>query len=93
MGKLIDLTGKRFGSWTVLERHPENYQCDYETHTVPQWICRCDCGTVSVVLGNNLRSGASTCCRKCREDKRMVGLRESRRVKSYKRHGGSVYGY
>lgn len=73
--QLIDLTGMRFGSWTVLERHPENYQCDLGTHTVPQWICKCDCGTVSVVLGNNLRSGASTECVRCSTVKRIDGLR------------------
>lgn len=90
MGKqLIDLTGERFGSWKVLRRYPENYEnCG---HSIPQWVCRCDCGTVSIIPGNNLRSGASTGCVKCREEKRMAGLRDRHR-ETAKLKGARVYG-
>jgi len=73
--KLIDLAGKRFGSWTVICRG-EDYFVFGDAHRIPRWICRCDCGNVSLVLGNSLRAGKSTCCTKCRDEKRTAGLRE-----------------
>lgn len=78
--QLIDLTGRRFGSWTVLRRYDENYTDD-GYHTAPQWLCQCDCGEISVVIGNNLRQGKSTGCRKCREEKRLAGFREAHRIR------------
>ena len=60
--KLIDLTGQRFGRWTVLCR-AGNYG-DYllDGHTSPTWLCRCDCGNVRLLTGNNLRMGKSLSC-------------------------------
>jgi hypothetical protein len=52
--RIIDLTGQRFGKWTVLSLAKPNF-----------WNCRCDCGTESVVSRGNLRSGGSTQCQKC----------------------------
>ena len=75
--KAIDLTGQRFGSWTVLRRSPENYTT--ADGSWPMWICRCGCGKYGVVMGGDLRSGKSTCCHKCRDDKRAAGLREYHR--------------
>jgi len=55
---LIDLTGQRFGRWSVLALHPERSGCGRA-----RWCCRCICGTERIVDGNNLRSGRSTSCR------------------------------
>lgn len=57
----IDLTGKRFGRWTVLSRGPNAISAD-ETSTKARWYCRCDCGTVRLVYGASLRCGLSTSC-------------------------------
>lgn len=46
MPPLIDLTGKRFGRWTVLYRDT--------TAKYTSWICRCECGTVKSVLSHSL---------------------------------------
>lgn len=53
MGKFIDLTGKQFGRWTVLE-YCGNYK----------WKCQCNCPqhTIRIVSGQNLRRGRSTSC-------------------------------
>lgn len=56
MGKLIDLTGKRFGRWRVLEK------VDRKGRGCARWICECDCGTVAVVPSGNLTKGLSTGC-------------------------------
>lgn len=54
-----DLTGQRFGKWTVLERRGKASSGNYK------WLCRCDCGTEREVDGNTLRNGSSTKCRHC----------------------------
>lgn len=48
---LIDMTGQRFGRWTVLEHAGGT-----------RWLCRCDCGTEKPVSGDTLRSGRSKSC-------------------------------
>ena len=57
--KLIDLTGQRFGRWTVLRRAGNYGDYILDGHTSPTWLCRCDCGAEGVVTGNNLRMGKS----------------------------------
>ena len=56
MTKKIDLTGQRFGRWTVL-KYDEN-----KKGGTAYWICKCDCGTERSVCGSSLRNGASTSC-------------------------------
>lgn len=56
MGKLIDLTGKRFGFWMVLSRASNNKSGQV------QWKCCCECGAEKLVTANSLRSGNSTSC-------------------------------
>lgn len=53
--KAIDLTGKRFGMLTVLERADK-------TKSGTKWLCRCDCGQTCCVLPNNLRGGRQKSC-------------------------------
>lgn len=79
MGKLIDLTGQRFGSWVVVCRDYSSCSSAHD-HPIPMWLCRCDCGTISSVAGTNLRAGRSTCCHKCRDKKRTAGLRRYHRT-------------
>ena len=55
--KLIDLTGKIIGRWTVLQRNPQNYR-----RTFARWDCRCECGTKKPVLANHLLQGRSLSC-------------------------------
>ena len=56
MGQVTDLTGKKFGRLTVIERaenKKEGRVC---------WKCKCDCGNETIVTGKNLRSGHTTSC-------------------------------
>ena len=62
MGKrAADLTGNRYGRWTVLER---NYEAQERRQTpISVWVCRCDCGTIkNEVLYNSLTRGGSQSC-------------------------------
>lgn len=56
MGRLIDLSGKKFGRWTVIHRLPDAPRFQ------PMWLCRCDCGIEKKVRGTNLRNGSSKSC-------------------------------
>lgn len=55
MGFQIDLTGQRFGRWTVIE---------FDTNKSGQtyWKCKCDCGNEKSVSSGRLRSGESQSC-------------------------------
>lgn len=57
MGKLIDLTGQRFGRLTVIEKAPAKQGCENAV-----WLCKCDCGNSSVVQSQSLRSGRTRSC-------------------------------
>ena len=46
MSKLIDLTGQRFGDFNKPKGRA-------------YWICQCDCGKITSVLGTHLRQGNS----------------------------------
>ena len=60
MGKIIDLTGQRFGRLTVIER-AENYVSP-KGHEEVQWRCICDCGKESITRGAYLKSGKAKSC-------------------------------
>lgn len=55
MPNFIDLTGKRFGRFLVLNRG-ENRGVQ------PTWHVRCDCGTEKLVISASLRRGVSRSC-------------------------------
>ena len=90
MGKLIDLTGEKFGNWTVLKRDPENYSGHVK------WICVCDCQkdkkdqkTYSI-LGCNLKSKKSTSCIECRTRK---SREQTKKYNTYDLSGEYGIGY
>ena len=56
---MLDLTGRRFGKWTVLSRAP-NEKCGKISFNV-----RCDCGTEKQVRSQSLTSGGTTQCYFC----------------------------
>lgn len=57
-----DLTGKKFGHWTVLGR-AEDRICS-NGHRDIYWVCQCDCidQTIKEVCGNTLKRGMSKSC-------------------------------
>jgi hypothetical protein len=56
MGKRIDLTGQTIGKWFVIEYIGGEY-C--------KWLCRCACGSIRPVNGQNLRRGWTLSCKQC----------------------------
>ena len=56
MSRPIDLVGQKFGRWTVIRKTEQR-----QSKSI-MWECRCDCGTVRVVNGANLRRGLTVSC-------------------------------
>lgn len=56
----MDLTGQKFGRWTVLERAEPKY--NKKGCAEGRWKCRCDCGTERIVLQASLVRGRSQSC-------------------------------
>lgn len=56
VNKYIDLTGKKFGKLTALEK------CGNTKEGKTIWLCRCDCGKQIKVIGRDLRNGHTQSC-------------------------------
>lgn len=63
MGKLIDITGQKFGKLYALKR------VENSKHYAAQYLCLCECGKSVVVNSNNLRTGHTKSCGCTRRDK------------------------
>lgn len=53
---VVDVTGQRFGRLVVIERAGSNKKKN------AKWLCKCDCGNYTTVVGNKLRSGHTQSC-------------------------------
>lgn len=78
MGKLINLTGQKFGELTVLERAENN------PFGKTMWLCKCDCGTVKAVASTFLLTGQTVSCG-CKRNNRFL------KHNSYKKRLYKVY--
>lgn len=54
--QFVDLSGQRFGRWTVVEF------AGMDKYSRALWRCVCDCGKMDDVASNNLRRGLSKSC-------------------------------
>lgn len=55
--RLNDLSGKRFGRLVVLGRMAQN-----NANNKVIWLCQCDCGRQTVVIGSRLHTGKTKSC-------------------------------
>lgn len=55
MAKFRDITGQKFGRWSVLSYVETRYAEKF-------WKCICECGTEKVVIGSSLKMGRSKSC-------------------------------
>lgn len=65
--RVIDMTGQKFGKWTVLERFPSEKKTAH-------WRVQCECGNESVITGTSLRHGSTTQCKECSYSSRAIDL-------------------
>lgn len=76
VSRAFDITGKRFGRWTVVERNGTKPSGD------AVWQCRCDCGTVRDVGGAQLRFARSLSCGCLRTEAMSESRRASGRMRA-----------
>lgn len=82
MGRaFIDLTGKTFGSLTVIEQANSRVSPNGTSRTM--WKCICECGNETVVSSADLRNGSTKSCG-CHYQMRNCSL-ETRKSQNYKR--------
>lgn len=79
MSKLIDLTGQDFGYWHVIQR------AENDKSGKAMWLCKCTkCNqTIKPVAGSHLRSGRSTTCTNCRQQKMTAATIKDETGKDY----------
>lgn len=80
-----DLTGKKFGKLTVIDRAADYINKD--GHHLRKWRCKCDCGNVIEVLENNLKKRKSCGCDRYPD---LTGQRFGR-LTVIKKSGRNVY--
>lgn len=77
---MVDMIGKRFGKLVVVSRAKSpNKQA--------AWLCRCECGNETVVLGWNLRSGHTVSCGCAHQEGLKKGLRLSHGMANSRLYG------
>lgn len=75
MGYKKDITGMRFGKWSVLGYSGANVA------GINFWVCKCDCGIEKILAGSELNLGRTQGCRSCsarrqgRNTYKLVGQR------------------
>jgi deoxycytidylate deaminase len=60
MSKLIDLTNKKFGRLTVINRGHGKIT-GKDKRVCVTWVCKCDCGAEVEVVGQDLKNGTTSC--------------------------------
>ena len=69
MGFKIDETGNQYGDLTVL-KYDENKSHDKKNY----WECKCSCGNIISIRGDELRSGKRICCPECSKKRKSQKL-------------------
>jgi hypothetical protein len=62
--RVKDLTGQRFGRLVVTAWAGRRHECG-----ASMWICRCDCGKCTTVLGRSLQNKRTQSCGCLRKEK------------------------
>jgi len=88
MGKIINLTGQKFGKLTVIKQ--ENAPENIKNKKAIYWLCRCECGRERTVLSSNLKKEkGSRSCGYCGRDLtgqkfgKLTVIEEAERPKTY----------
>lgn len=93
MGVLKDITGQRFGRLTVIQR---TFDHNIKTRNAI-WLCKCDCGKITSVVGTCLRSGDSRSCGcfavEIQKKKKLTDEQRKQLSESKKSHYNGLNGY
>lgn len=81
---IVDLTGQRFGSLTVIKKveGSSSRTGDGTGNRDLRWVCLCDCGKYTIKRGNKLKAGISKQCEECTRKQKgwkdLTGMRFGR---------------
>jgi hypothetical protein len=68
--KALELSGKRFGKLVAIKQHGER-----SSRGLIQWLCKCDCGNMTLAVGNKLsNNGVKSCGCLKQESAHKLGL-------------------
>lgn len=74
MSAFKDLTGQRFGRLTA------QWPAGRSLHKNVHWLCLCDCGTLRIVFGCNIKSGYTKSCGCLQLEKSIENIRGVRNI-------------
>jgi hypothetical protein len=83
MGKVKDLTGKKFGRLTVIGLAETSTRKTY-------WICQCDCGNLKRVRSDSLQAGLIRSCGCLKKEQDETNLNKSEAKKKFNHAGFKV---
>jgi len=83
--RYIDLSGKKPGKWTVLEKGESGKQGQ------ARFKCVCECGNIKLVYGQSLRRGSSKSCGRCPNPNKAEHLPEGTTAITLERRNGDTY--
>lgn len=83
MGKVKDLTGKKFGRLTVIGLAETSTRKTY-------WICQCDCGNLKRVRSDSLQAGLIRSCGCLKKEQDETNLNKSEAKKKFNQAGFKV---
>lgn len=66
VNQFVDMTGKKIGRLTVIERDKMKGSPKGEAY----WVCKCECGNIKSIAGSSLRRGRTRSCGCLRYDKK-----------------------
>jgi GTP-sensing pleiotropic transcriptional regulator CodY len=69
----INITGQRFGSLVAVSRADNNQRRQ------TRWLCLCDCGATTTVIGMSLRQGATRSCGCLRRKQSAANMAHARK--------------
>jgi len=90
VGKLNDLTGQKFGRWTVIAK--ANDYIDANGYKHRQWLCKCQCGNEKVVLEQSLKQYKSKSCGCLMKEINKIRMKKNGAVYSRKDLTGNIFG-
>jgi hypothetical protein len=82
MSKVVDMTGKKYGMLTIIER------AENDRFGKAQWLCQCDCGNKKIINGSSIRKGLTVSCG-CKKNAAIKAYNESKVVNEI----GNIYGF
>lgn len=85
--EVLDLTGIKYGRWTVLSRERS------AKHGQSLWKCVCDCGNIKIITGAVIKSGESKSCGCYKNEMASINATIARTKHSHSKRGNvsSVY--